>query len=58
MRMALGCFFAVIPKMLPPPSACWFIRFSEPQKGWMIQRFEWEGAPGQAAIGSWVVEVD
>lgn len=53
--MVLGCFFAVIevdiPKMLPPPSACWVIRFSELQKGRMIQRFGWRGDPGQAACG-------
>lgn len=62
MRMALGSFFAVseadIPKMLPPPSACWCIRFSELQKGRMIQRFGCRGDPGQAAVGSWVVEMN
>lgn len=56
--MALGCLFAVseanIPKMLPPPSACWVIRFSQPQQGQMIQRFAWRGDPGQTAVGSWV----
>lgn len=58
MRRALGCLFAVsevdIPKMLPPPSACWVICFSELQKGQMIQRFGWRGDPGQTAVGSWV----
>lgn len=56
--MALGCLFAVseanIPKTLPPPSACWVIRFSQPQQGQMIQRFAWRGDPGQTAVGSWV----
>lgn len=52
--MTLGCFFTVreanIPKMLPPPSACWFIRFSELQKGQMIQRLGWRGDPGQETL--------
>lgn len=60
--MTFGSFLAVseadIPKMLPPPSACWFIRFSELQKGRVIQRLGWRRDPGQAALGSWVVEMD
>lgn len=56
MIVALGCFFAVseadVPKVLPPPSACWVTRFSELRRGWMTQHFGWEGDPGQAAMGS------
>lgn len=43
--------------MLPSPSVCWFIHFSELQKGQMIQRFRSRGDPGQAAVGCWVVEM-
>lgn len=62
--MALGCFFAVreadIPKMLPSPIACWFIRFPELQKSWddSASWVGWRGDPGQAVVGSSVVEVD
>lgn len=62
MQITFGCFFAFseadVPKMLPPPSACCFIHFSELQKGQMIQHSGWRGDPGQADVGSWVVEMD